>query len=185
MESYMPISYLNDFIFCPRSIYFHQCFGRVKKRLYHSTDQSDGLNAHKSIDEGFYSTSKDVLIGINIYSDKYQIAGKIDIYDSRKKILTERKKKIKVIYDGYIFQMYAQYFCLTEMGFKVDQLRLYSMDDNKVYPIPKPEEDKIMFQKFETLIQKMSVFSLNDEFIPNPNKCNHCIYNTICDISAC
>jgi len=185
MEAYMPISYLNDFIFCPRSIYFHQCFGRVNKRLYHSTDQSDGLNAHKTIDADTYSTSKDVFVGIDVFSEKYKLCGKIDIYDSKKKLITERKKKIKIIYDGYVFQMYAQYFCLTEMGYEIDRLRLYSMDDNKKYSIPLPNNDENMFLKFESLLIKMASFSLDDKFIINPNKCHHCIYSTICDVFEC
>ncbi|MBL6985172.1 MAG: type V CRISPR-associated protein Cas4 [Candidatus Thioglobus sp.] len=185
MEAYIPISYLNDFIFCPRSIYFHQCFGRASKRLYHSTDQIDGLTAHKTIDSKTYSTSKDILQGLDVFSEKYSIGGKIDIYDSIKHLLIERKKKIKVIYDGYIFQIYAQYFCLTEMGYKVEKLRLYSLDDNKSYPINLPVNDAIFFRKFETLIKTMESFSLEDSFEPNINKCTHCIYNTICDVSAC
>ncbi len=185
MEAYMPISYLNDFIFCPRSIYFHQCFGRVKKRLYHSTDQSDGLNAHKAIDTSTYSTSKDIFVGVDVFSEKYNLCGKIDIFDSEKKLLTERKKKIKVIYDGYVFQIYAQYFCLTEMGYEINLLRLYSMDDNKVYPIPLPNDDENMFNKFESLIKRMTAFSLEEKIETNPNKCNHCIYHPICDVSAC
>ena len=185
MESYMPISYLNDFIFCPRSIYFHQCFGRVYKRLYHSTAQSDGLNAHKSIDEKSYSTSSSVLQGIEVYSERYRLAGKIDIFDSELKLLTERKKRIKVVYDGYIFQLYAQYFCLKEMGYDVERIRLYSLDNNKIFPILKPEKNTYMFQKFESLIKQMSSFSLEENFETNINKCNHCIYNPICDVSAC
>lgn len=185
MESYMPISYLNDFIFCPRSIYFHQCFGRTHKRLYHSTDQTDGLNAHKTIDGKSYTTSQTILQGIEVYCEKYNLAGKIDIYDSKKKILTERKKKIKIIYDGYVFQIFAQYFCLIEMGYVINTLRLYSMDDNKVYLIPKPEDDITMFKKFESLIENMALFSLDNKFETNSNKCHHCIYNTICDVAAC
>ncbi len=185
MESFMPISYLNDFIFCPRSIYFHQCFGKVHKRLYHSTDQTDGLNAHKTIDNKSYSSSSSVLQGIEVYCEKYRIAGKIDIYDVDKKCLSERKKKIKVVYDGYVFQLYAQYFCLTEMGYKVDKLRLYSMDDNQIYPVVTPEYNSIMFKKFESLIEKMSNYSLKDKFEVNANKCHHCIYHPICDVSKC
>lgn len=185
MESYMPISYLNDFIFCPRSIYFHQLFGRTNKRLYHSSDQIDGLTAHKTIDSKTYSTSKDLLQGLDVYSEKYNIGGKIDIYDSKKHRLIERKKKIKVIYDGYIFQIYAQYFCLIEMGYKVESLRLYSMDDNKSYPISLPGKDESLFHKFESLIDKMKSFSLEEPFETNINKCTHCIYNTICDVCAC
>lgn len=185
MEAYMPISYLNDFIFCPRSIYFHQLFGRSEKRLYHTTNQSDGLIAHKTVDNQTYSTSKDVLQGLEVFSEKYGIGGKIDIYDSRKKLLTERKKKIKVVYDGYVFQLYAQFFCLDEMGYKVENIRLYSMDDNTAYSIEKPVDDAEMFKKFESLISKMKSFSLEDEFETNINKCTHCIYNTICDVSVC
>lgn len=44
MEPYIPISFLNDFIFCPRSIYFHQLYGRSSESLYHSTDQSDDFD---------------------------------------------------------------------------------------------------------------------------------------------
>jgi CRISPR-associated exonuclease Cas4 len=185
MESYMPISYLNDFIFCPRSIYFHQCFGRINKRLFHTTDQTDGLNAHKTVDNQTYSTSKGVFQGLEVFSEKYKIGGKIDIYDLRNSLLTERKKKIKVIYDGYVFQLYAQYFCLTEMGYNIEKIMLYSMDDNKSYPIEKPEDDGEMFEKFESLISEMTSFSLGDKFETNINKCRHCIYNTICDVSAC
>jgi len=185
MEAYIPISYLNDFIFCPRSIYFHQCFGRVNKRLYHSTDQTNGLIAHKSVDKQTYSTSKDVLQGLEVFSEKYGIGGKIDIYDSNKFLLTERKKRIKVIYDGYVYQLYAQYFCLTEMEYNVENIRLYSMDDNKVYPLAKPEDNPAMFIKFESLLSEMKSFSLEDNLETNINKCTHCIYNTICDVSAC
>lgn len=181
----MPISYLNDFIFCPRSIYFHQCFGRSSKRLYHSTDQIEGISAHKTIDNFTYSTSKDILQGLDVYSETYNLFGKIDIYDAKKHLLIERKKTIKVIYDGYIFQLYGQYFCLTEMGYDVEELKLYSMEDNKSYPVSLPKNKAPIFEKFEALIETMKSFLMEDPFEPNKNKCDHCIYNTICDISPC
>lgn len=46
--NYIPISFLNDFIFCPRSIYFHQLYGRSNESIYHTTSQSEGKLAHKS-----------------------------------------------------------------------------------------------------------------------------------------
>jgi len=183
VESYIPISFLNDFIFCPRSIYFHQLYGRMETRLYQSRDQIDGKAAHKTVDTKTYTTSKKVLQTIEIYSKRYGLAGKIDTYDTQKKRLTERKKKIVRIYDGYIFQLYAQYYCLKEMGYDVDDLRLYSMDDNRVYPVKSPENDPYMQRKFENLIGKIHRFSLNDPFYPNPNKCNRCIYHNLCDVS--
>jgi len=185
MEAYLPIAYLNDFIFCPRSIYFHQLYGRVEQRLYQCTDQTKGKAAHQAVDTGTYSTSKHILQGLEVYSDTYRIGGKIDVFDRKKGELVERKKKIKVIYDGYVFQLYAQYYCLRDMGYAVKTLKLYSMDDNKSYPIPKPEEDGERQQAFETLLQNMRRFDLSDKFIANKNKCTHCIYQNLCDVALC
>ena len=185
METYMPISFLNDFIFCPRSIYFHQLYGRVSQRVYHTTDQTNGLAAHKTIDKQKYSTSKAILQGVEVFSEKYNIGGKIDTFDQAESLLVERKKKIKVVYDGYIYQLYAQYHCLIEMGYQVQSIKLYSMDDNKSYPIKKPEDDPERQQAFETLITQIRCFDLTVPFTANENKCQHCIYNNLCDTALC
>lgn len=185
MESYLPISFLNDFIFCPRSIYFHQLYGRVSTRLYHTTDQTLGKNAHKNVDNKRYTTAKHVFQTIEIFSETYNLAGKIDTYDAKKQLLVERKKKIKVVYDGYIYQLYAQYHCLIEMGYEVSQLKLYSMDDNKSYPVNLPSEDPERQAAFEQLLHDIRRFDLNAPFTANPNKCRHCIYNNLCDASLC
>ena len=86
MEAYISISFLNDFIFCPRSIYFHQMYGRASTRLYHTNDQVKGLTAHSSIDNQKYSTAKTVLQGLEIFSEQYGLCGKIDTYDSKTKM---------------------------------------------------------------------------------------------------
>ena len=185
MESYLMISHLNDFIFCPRSIYFHQLYGRMSTRVYHSSDQTRGLSAHKTIDSQSYSTATSMLQGIEVFSEKYNLCGKIDLYDKCKKLLVERKKKIKVVYDGFIFQLYAQYFCLIEMGYDVAALKLYSMDDNKSYPIALPCKDQTKYQEFCQLIQNINQYRLNEQFTPNENKCKHCIYQHLCDVSLC
>jgi CRISPR-associated protein Cas4 len=183
MEPYMPISFLNDFIFCPRSIYFHQLYGRVSQRMYHTTAQIKGRAAHKAVDTQNYSTSKNVLQGLEVYSEKYNIGGKIDTYDQEKCLLVERKKKIKVIYDCYYYQLYAQYHCLSEMGYEVKKLKFYSMDDNKSYPVKKPQDDLKRQRDFERLIDNMHSFDLDASFEANENKCRHCIYNNLCDAS--
>ncbi len=185
MESYIPISFLNDFIFCPRSIYFHQLYGKADESLYHTTDQSDGKAAHATLDTKTYTTSKKVLQTIEVYSYTYGMGGKIDTFDQAKKLLTERKKKIKVIYDGYIYQLYAQYHCLVEMGYEVKAIKLYSLDDNKSYPVPLPSEDPNRQKEFEMLIYDLRQFDLNAPFEPNPNKCANCIYSPLCDVAPC
>ncbi|TKI70029.1 type V CRISPR-associated protein Cas4 [Sulfurimonas crateris] len=184
MEPYIPISFLNDFIFCPRSIYFHQLYGRSSESLYHSTDQSEGKAAHTAVDTKTYTTAKKVLQTIEIYSKTYGLGGKIDTFDTQTGVLTERKKKIKVIYEGYIYQLYAQYHCLVESGYKVNAMRLYSMDDNKIYPIVLPSEDKVRQSAFEALLRQIRTFDLSAPFAVNPNKCFRCIYRYLCDVAA-
>ena len=138
MEHPILISYLNDFMFCPASIYFHQLYGSMDRILFQCTDQINGTYAHNSIDNGIYSTKKNVLQGIDIYCDRYNIIGKIDVFDLGTGILTERKKKTKVVYDGYVFQLYGQYYALMEMGYIVSKLRLYSLDDNRTFDVVLP-----------------------------------------------
>jgi len=51
MENPIILSWLNDFIFCPVSIYFHQLYGDQDKMLYQCKDQINGTNAHLAIDK--------------------------------------------------------------------------------------------------------------------------------------
>lgn len=183
-ENPIIISNLNDFIFCPASIYFHSLEPEKEELLAKDIYQINGSNAHKKSDTAAYSTKKSMLQGISIYSSKYDILGKLDTFDSEKGILTERKKKITTVYNGYIFQLYAQYFALSDMGYSVNQLRLYSMADNKPYKIKKPENDAEMLAEFEKLIGDMKSFKLEAFKQPNDKKCMHCIYEVLCSFSA-
>ncbi len=181
MELYLKISFLNDFIFCPLSIYYHQLYGDLSERLYYGQSQLDGKAVHAAVDEKRYSTHKNILQSLDIYSDEYKLCGKIDTFDTETGLLTERKKHIEKIYDGYVFQLYAQCLCLREMGYKVKSLRFYSSDDNKVYPISLPEDDKAMFEKFKETNLMMQSF-LPENYSPqNADKCRNCIYNDFCD----
>lgn len=185
METYIQISYLNDFIFCPRSIYFHQLYGNIATVLYHEEAQIKGRAVHEAIDQRTYSTEKDVLQGIDVYSQEYGICGKIDLLDTNSKTLTERKKHIETIYDGYIFQLYAQYFALLEMGYEVDQLYLYSVDTNKKFEVSLPQDDRTMYEKFNRLITEINNFDLNNFNQTNEDKCKRCVYSELCDQSLC
>ena len=180
MEDNIIISNINDFIFCPRSIYFHNLYSNFEKNLYNSTFQEEGNIAHKNIDKKKYSSKKDILQSIDIYSEKLGLIGKIDLYDKNKKELIERKNKIKTLYEGYYMQIYAQYYCLIEMGYNVEKLFFYSLRDNKKIKIPLPNEND--FKKLKEIIEKMKNFSLeNKKFTQNINKCKMCIYRELCD----
>jgi CRISPR-associated protein Cas4 len=50
MDDYISISSLNDFIFCPYSIYLHNVYMETDEDNYHATPQTRGKVAHQSID---------------------------------------------------------------------------------------------------------------------------------------
>jgi len=183
MDDYIEISLLNDFIFCPLSIYYHRLYDDSDKLLYQGKEQINGTKAHGTVDNSTYSNKKDILQGIYVCSNKYHLIGKIDIFQIDTGKLIERKKQIKTIYDGYIFQIYAQYFCLEEMGYEVKELVLYSIDDNKSYCIPNPHDEQDMFLKFLDILNQIRAYELSS-FIPNNiKKCATCIYEPLCDRS--
>ena len=181
MESYIPISLLNDFVFCPRSVYFHRIYESFDSRVYHTDIQVKGRMAHLTIDDKTYSTRKDVLQGFPVFSAEYALCGRIDVFDTRTGVLTERKKKVKKLYEGFIFQIYAQYYCLTEMGYSVGKLFIYSGDDNKNHSVPLPRENPKGDGKFKSLLEEIHSFRLEEPFSPNIKKCVRCIYRHLCD----
>ena len=99
-ENPILISNLNDFIFCPVSIYFHSLVIDAEKVLAQDSYQLNGSATHEKVGSAAYSTRKSMLQGIPVYCEKYNLIGKIDTFDSVKGILTERKKKIKMVYDS-------------------------------------------------------------------------------------
>lgn len=181
MDDVILLSQLNDFIFCPVSIYFHNLYGNMEKTLYQGHSQQAGTAAHKTIDEKRYCTAQNIITSLDVYCERYRLAGKIDMFDTKTGCLTERKKKIKAVYDGYVFQLYGQCFSLREMGYEVKELCLYSMDDNKKYPVLLPEETPSMLQMFEHLIEEMRNFTVEGYIQTNAKKCQNCIYEPACD----
>lgn len=180
MEENIIISNLNDFIFCPRSIYFHNLYYNFEEKLFHDTYQQEGKQAHKNLDKKQYSTKKNILQSIDVYSEKLGVIGKIDLYDRDKKQLIERKRSIKTIYEGYFLQLYAQYYCLIEMGYEVKELYFHSLSDNKRINVPLPTKENK--ERLKAVILKMQEFSLDDKnFTQNPKKCQMCIYKELCD----
>lgn len=180
MESYLTITQINDFIFCPRSLYYNGIYrDSSDKSTYHDTPQIIGLAHHKTIDDGTYSSDAGVVTGLMVYSERYNLLGRIDILDIKRKLLTERKYSVTAVYDGFRYQLYAQYFALTEMGYQVEHLRLHSKKDNRNYDIPLP--DAVEISSFELMLDKVRSFRITDDFVPNPNKCAHCIYASLCD----
>lgn len=172
MESYIQISKINDFLFCPLSLYLHTMYEDFDARGYHETAQVAGKLAHENIESETYSSARRYIQGISVYCEKYNIAGKIDIYDKKEKALIERKNKIKNIYLGYKYQLYGEYFCMTEMGYEVEKLFLHSLSDNKRYEIFPPSTEEVA--GFEKTLEQMRDFGPGDIA---RHSCPHCQNN--------
>ena len=54
------ITQLNDFIFYPASIYFHNLYRETERFMYQSEAQINGTAAHSAIDQHTYSDRKNI-----------------------------------------------------------------------------------------------------------------------------
>ncbi len=180
MIDYIPLSTLNDFIFCPYSIYLHSVYMETDEDTYKATPQTKGTIAHQGIDTKSGSTRKSDIMALPVYCDELGISGKIDLYKQDKRLLIERKNNLKRIFRGQIYQLWGQYFCMIEMGYKVDRLAFYEISTNKMINVEMPGDSGK-----QELIRFIENFKLYNPCITpfkiNPNKCTHCIYCNLCD----
>ena len=148
--------------------------------VYKALPQLAGTNAHIATDDQKSSTRKNDLIAMPICSDELGIMGVIDIYKGEQRLLIERKNNLKQIFKGQIYQLWAQYLCMVEMGFMVDKIAFYEISTNKMIYQPIPTDDnkqelKSFITKFRNYAPDSTVFTINT------NKCKHCIYCNLCD----
>ena len=179
MDDYISISSLNDFIFCPYSIYLHNVYMDTDEGLYHAKPQTKGRFAHESIDNKTSNKGKGDLLSLPVCSLKYGLMGKIDVYRQNEKILIERKYQLKQIYQGQIYQLWAQYFCMQEMGYDVEKIAFYEISTNKMLYVNLPTSKDI--DEFASFIEKFKAFNPTTNLHVNANKCKHCIYCNLCD----
>ena len=177
MESYIQISKLNDFLFCPKTLYLHSVYESFGEKTYHQKLQVAGKIKHENIDQGRYSTAKKYLQGLEVCSEEYGILGKIDIYDKENQILIERKNKVKNIYDGYLMQVWAQAVCLEEMGYPVKKIFIHSLSDNKRYQVDVPGlKEKA---RLNDLIEQIYNFDIKDYANHKCPRCSMSIYGNL------
>ena len=179
MFHFIPITAINDFLFCPRSLYFHGIYQQFDTDVYKDLPQKRGKQAHRASDEGKYSSHKRYLQGKFISSSRLGLIGRIDIYDQEEKALIERKRLIRHVYRGYRLQLLAQKKCLEEEGREVRRCFLHSLADNKRYEVSFSSEDE---KVFHDLLSKMRLFRVEDfpATLQNPEKCKSCIYHLLC-----
>lgn len=177
MDSYIPISTINDFLYCPKSLYLHSVYSSFERSTYHDTPQTVGTIAHENIENGTYTTAKHILQGLSVVSTRLGIRGRIDLYDAKKCRLIERKYRVKQIYLGFKYQLYAQMYCLIEAGYQVKKLFIQSLSDNKRYEVPLPTADEK--QAFEAVIEQMKNFTPEDVQNHTCIRCQNHIYDLL------
>ena len=177
---YIHISTLNDFIFCPYSIYLHNVYMESDEMIFHAEPQTRGRISHEAIDRKTYSNRTNDILSLPVYSETYGLMGKIDLYKRKEHLLIERKYQLKHIFQGQIYQLWAQMFCMQEMGYTVERLAFYEMSSNKMTPVTLPTE--VEKKSFALFLQKFRTFNpASTPFPINPNKCRHCIYCNLCE----
>ena len=148
--------------------------------VFKATPQIRGTAAHKSIDTKTYSNRCDDLLALPVYSEEYGLMGKIDIYKKREKTLIERKYSLGQIFQGQIYQLWAQMLCMIEMGYEVNSLFFYDTSRNKTIPVKMPSNTDL--DNFKLFLDKFRSFDpLYSSFSININKCRHCVYCNLCD----
>lgn len=188
MEDYIRLKNLSDFDFCERSIFYQNLYqDNYEEKIFKSKEQIYWKLLHESIDKKTYSTRKNILQWLEVYSENYKIMWKIDIFDTKTWELIERKTEIfkdengkEKIYRWQRYQLWWQMFCLEEMWYEVLSLWIYSVKDNKKYRIYKPSSKEIV--EFQNLLERYKKFDLlQKDWKQNSQKCIKCIYKELCD----
>lgn len=180
MEDYIHISTLNDFVFCPYTIYLQGVYMDTDEGQYKAMPQTQGKVAHQTTDKKTASNRSDDILSLPVYSEEYGLMGKIDVYKRKEKKLIERKYQLRQIFQGQIYQLWAQMLCLQEMGECVESLAFYETSTNKMIPVVMPTKDDL--QRFKKFLQQFRSFNPDNTPFPiNHNKCIHCVYCNLCD----
>jgi CRISPR-associated protein Cas4 len=179
MENYITISQLSEFSFCPYSIYLRNIYRDVGEEVYYSAPLVRGRIAHESVDQKTAVCDEDTLLALPVYSERYGLMGKIDVYEGKNKRLVEHKYRLRGIYQGQVYQLWAQLFCMREMGYLVEHLAFYEISTGKMIPqaLPTAEDER----QFEAFLHRFRTYNPERAITINPNKCQHCIYCNLCD----
>lgn len=148
--------------------------------MYHATPQTRGKAVHETVDKKTASHRADNILSLPVYSEEYGLMGKIDVYKRKENKLIERKYQLKNIYQGQVYQLWAQMLCLREMGYDVETLAFYETSTNKMIPVAMPTESDLL--QFKGFLRRFRTFNPdNTPFTINHNKCIHCVYCNLCD----
>lgn len=181
-NEFILISTLNDFIFCPYSIYLHNVFYEADNDVFYALPQIKGKEAHSSVDTKSNRLGRRVIESLCVESIEYGLRGKIDLFFLDSGELVERKNNLKAIFTGQIYQLWAQFLCMKEMGYDIKSLSFYEISTRKRTTISIPTQSEIL--RFKEFLNRYRTFDLKTYRPTCANKCSHCIYCALCDKST-
>lgn len=178
-DNFINITALNDFLFCPYSIYLHNAFMDMDGDVFVAAPQVKGKAAHKEIDSRTFSMSENDVQSLKVYSNELGLMGVIDLYRKDEKHLVELKTRVgDSLFLGQKAQLWAQYYCLSEMGYKVERISVYEKSTGIFHDVKIPDNDDK--QVLTDLIRKFREFDFSQKIEINTKKCTHCIYCNLC-----
>lgn len=180
MDGLIPITNLNDFLFCPYSIYLHGVYHGAEGETVKATVQNKGTLTHQK-ENSEKRSQQGVITELPVISEKIGIQGVIDSLDTLTGTLTEYKNHLKGPFKGQIIQIQAQALCLHEMGYEVKIARLLVLSDRHVIEVPLPSRAEK--KEITKLVKKIKAYNPEDEIPVNINKCKKCIYCALCEKS--
>ena len=78
-----------------------------------------------------------------------------------------------------MYQIWAQYLCMKEMGYDVERLAFYDISTNRMIPVSLPTKTDILQLTF--LIDAILLYDPSEPPYVSTNKCRRCIYCSLCD----
>ena len=178
-DNFINITALNDFLFCPYSIYLHNVFMDMDEDIFVAKPQVKGKAAHKAIDSRAFSENENDVQSLKVFSNELGLVGVIDLYRKEEKHLIEYKYKVgDSLFLGQKMQLWAQYFCLIEMGYMVQKISIYEKSTGIFHDVKIPDNDDK--QVLTDLIRKFREFDFSQPMEVNIKKCTHCIYCNLC-----
>ena len=109
MENPIIISNLNDFIFCPASIYFHNIYGQQDRRLYQSEKQLNGTKVPETVDEA--KNNRNVLHAMDVYCGVLHT-----MFYMRKSLVCDVMEPFRAIVDEQVKKSLFNFYCCRSNG---------------------------------------------------------------------
>ena len=182
-ETYLPLSYLNHLIYCPRRFWYMYVQGELEV----NAPMLEGTYQHQTrADKPGTETDdhgRSVHRRLWVWSERLQIAGFADFVEAEGTALipVEYKHGQKGKWDNDNVQLCAQALCLEEMTGKViEQGEIFYWRSRQRITVPFDNQLRQMTEQTVQQANQLLVQSIIPPPIAEKQKCTHCSIQPIC-----